>query len=317
VNLGVVVLSYGIGGEYVPLLESLAREGVARETIVLVHNPSARDEPAPDAGSGCEVIAAGHNLGYAAGMNLGLRRQLELGREGILVLTHDARFRDGALRRMLEAAQDNPRHGALGPTLVLVGTETPFSFGGAVTPRGELFHRHELGAVDRGLSECDWLDGGTILFRAAALDRVGCYDERLWSYVEDADLCLRISRAGFGVAVVVGALADQEPGMSKRFGPWAYLITRNRIAYARRFGGWRCALRSALLNLARGSRELGRAAVRRLGLRPGEPTEPYAIAIGTLRGIADFCRGRWGPPPAGLPGGGDIRNVEPGGGDGG
>jgi hypothetical protein len=29
------------------------------------------------------------------------------------------------------------------------------------------------------------------------------------------------------------------------------------------------------------------------------------------RGIADFARGRWGPPPTSLPGGGDIANLQP------
>jgi hypothetical protein len=43
--------------------------------------------------------------------------------------------------------------------------------------------------------------------------------------------------------------------------------------------------------------------------RPGGPREPWLLAVGTGRGAIDFLRGRWGPPPPGLPGMGDVSNV--------
>jgi GT2 family glycosyltransferase len=309
-DLRAVVLTYGSGRQYEPLLESLAREGVGLDRILIVHNPSVPTEQAP-APAGVEVLAASHNLGYAAGMNLGIRRQLERGCELILALTHDARFRPGALQRLLAAAADNPGYGALGPALLLTGTEVPFSFGGLTRRNGNVGHRRELGAVENGLADCDWVDGGTILVRAEVLRRVGCFDERFWGYLEDADLCLRITRAGYGVAVVVDAAADQDPGKAKRLGPWAYLMTRNRIAYSGRSVGPTGVLRVTARALYGAGVEALRTAIRLVRLRPGPAEDPWAVAVGTVRGIADFYRRRWGPPPAGLPGGGDISNVEP------
>jgi N-acetylglucosaminyl-diphospho-decaprenol L-rhamnosyltransferase len=305
--LRAVILTYGSGGEYVPLLRSLEAEGVERERILIVHNPSVAGQPAP-APAGIEVLRASHNLGYAAGMNLGIRRQLGRECDLVLILTHDARFRPGALRRLVAAA--DPRYGALGPALVHTGTDTPFSFGGSTHADGFLTHNDEPGRVEDGLSGCDWLDGGTMLVRAEALRRVGGFDERFWSYVEDADLCLRISRMGFGIAVVVDALADQDPGMSKRFGPWAYLVTRNRIAYAGRFAGRRGVARVGGQALYGAGLETVRALARLTRLREGPPIETWAVAVGTVRGIVAFLLRRWGPPPPGLPGGGDIGNID-------
>ena len=116
--LGVVVLAYGSGGEYLQVLEALAGQGVEAERIVVVHNPSRPGEVLPPAPDGVEVVAASHNLGYAAGMNLGIRALLERPPAFVLVLTHDASLREGALPRMLAAAAAaarlrRPRPGAL------------------------------------------------------------------------------------------------------------------------------------------------------------------------------------------------------------
>ncbi|MFN8163983.1 MAG: glycosyltransferase family 2 protein [Solirubrobacterales bacterium] len=310
-GLRVVVLSYGTGGEYRSLLDGLLAEGLKPETILVVHNPSVPGEGAPSDLGGCEVLASGHNLGYAAGMNLGIERQLGRDCEFLLVLTHDARLRAGSLELLLEAGRANARFGVLGPVLLLSGTESPFSYGGVNSGNGGVGHRKTLPQISEGIAPCDWVDGGTMLIRAAALRQVGGFDERFWGYAEDADLCLRIRRAGFGVGVVPAARADQDPGGTKRLGPWAYLMTRNGLAYARRSAGARglalLAGRSVFIALY----ELVRTLARATSLRQGSPREPWAIAVGTMRGMADFMRGRWGPPPPDLPGAGDLRNTAP------
>lgn len=320
-DLRVVVLTYGSGGEHERLLASLEHEGIAPGQILFVHNPSCPGER-PPAAEGYEAIVASHNLGYAAGMNLGIRRQLDRGCELLLLLTHDARLRPGGLGELLRAAEANPEYGALGPVLIFSGaydqfsgTYDPFSYGGVTGAGGGVGHRKAEPRAESGIAPCEWIDGGTMLLRATALERAGDFDERFWGYYEDADLCLRIARAGFGVGVVVGALAEQAPGGAKRPGPWAYLLTRNGLAYARRFAGARGLLSGTARALRNASLELARALARASGLRPGPAAERWAVAVGTFRGAVDFFRGRWGPPPS-LPGAGDLRNVAgPGEGD--
>jgi N-acetylglucosaminyl-diphospho-decaprenol L-rhamnosyltransferase len=304
----VVVLTYGISAVHEPLLESLLSQGIAPEQILVVHNPAVPGEPDPSVPPGCEVLRASHNLGYAGGMNLGIERQLATGCDRLLLLTHDARLRPGALSTLLAAAAAHPDFGVLGPALLFAGTETPFSLGGRTRANGSTTHLREAVVVEGGVAPCDWVDGGTLLIRADALTQTGGFDERLWSYCEEADLCLRIGRAGFRVGVVPDALADQMPGGANRPGPWAYLMTRNGAAYAYRAVG----LRGAAFITARACygalEELARAAIRLTPLRSGSVADPWAAAVGTLRGMADFYRRRWGPPPP-LPGAGDVSNV--------
>ncbi len=307
-RLGAVVLAYGGGGEFRAVVESLLASGVAPAEILVVHNQAAPGESAPPAPPGVEVVETGANLGYAGGMNVGVERLLAAGATELLLLTHDARLRPGALAALRAAAAETD-FAILGPALMLRDSEVPFSCGGLTGPDGANRHRKRLPAGAGPVVACDWVDGGTMLIRAEVFERVGRFDEGFWGYCEEADLCLRARRQGFGVGLVAAARADQDPGHGKRVGAWAYLTTRNGIEYASRAAGLRGAATLTARSLAIVALNLVRTALRRLRLRGGDPAEPWALAVGTARGVADRFRGRWGPPPADLPGMGDLANV--------
>jgi GT2 family glycosyltransferase len=307
-RLGAVILAYGGGEQHAPLVADLLAQGVGPGSILVVHNPAVPGE-APPPSAGCEVLQSGRNLGYAGGMNLGVEAQRRRGVEGLLLLTHDARLRPGALGAMVAAANRWSALGVLGPALVFAGAETPFSFGGLTSPNGVNSHLKSPPGDGAEVLPCDWVDGGTMLIRRAVFDAVGAFDERFWGYCEEADLCLRARRAGFEVGVVVAAGAEQEPGATKRPGAWAYLTTRNGLAYARRAVGPRGVAAIAAISGRSIAIDLARTVLRGLRLRPG-PAEPtWSMAVGTARGALDYFRGRWGPPPPGLPGMGDLHNA--------
>ncbi|MEX0973208.1 MAG: glycosyltransferase family 2 protein [Solirubrobacterales bacterium] len=309
-SLGVVVLAYGGGDQHAPLVEALLGEDIPPSSVLIVHNPAQRGEPAPQPIGGCQVLQAQRNLGYAGGMNLGIERMRRRRVDLVLLLTHDARLRPGATQMLLEAAVRLPGYGVVAPALVLAGSETPFSFGGFTRATGTNGHvRERPTPTAEGVFDCDWVDGGTMLIRMPVLDRVGGFDERFWGYCEEAEFCLRVRRAGSGVGVVLDAVAEQAPGGAKRPGAWAYLLTRNGTEYARRAVGLRAVFVVTLRTAWLVAFELLRALVRITRLRPGGAAEPLAVAVGTARGSLDYFRGHWGPPPADLPGMGDLHNA--------
>jgi GT2 family glycosyltransferase len=309
-RLGVGILTYGDSGVHLPLLETLWREGVEPGQVLVVHNPAREGEADPPLARGVELFRCARNGGYAGGMNVAVERLLGRGDDLLLLLTHDARLRPGAVPALLGAAAADPGYGVLAPALKTSGTEQPFSFGGRTSPNGVCSHLRQPPPADSaGVAACDWVDGGTMLLRREALEAAGRFDERFWGYCEESDLCLRVERAGMRIGVVLAAVADQDPGGAKRPGAWAYLLTRNGTEYARRAVG----LRGVIALEARAAQgvvvNLLRVLSRLVRRRPGGPALPWAIAVGTFRGGVDFLRGRWGPPPPGLPGIGDVANA--------
>ncbi|HKN94497.1 MAG TPA: glycosyltransferase family 2 protein, partial [Thermoleophilaceae bacterium] len=282
--------------------------GIPADSIVIVQNPTGPDDPAiapPD--PGVVVRRAERNLGYASGMNEGIRHQLERGVDWVLLLTHEIRFHPGSLQALLEAARHADGYGMIGPALWWQERDQPLSFGGK---RGDLSGIHHLQerphTPPNGIAACDWIDGAAQLIRAELLEQAGLLDERFFIYYEDVELCLRASRAGWLVGVVPQALADASPGAASRPGAYAYLTSRNGLEYARLAGGAKalttrlmrqCEHSVNLLREYRRADEAGRARCR-------------AALRGLWMGTLDFARRRWGPPPATLMGLGDLRNTQ-------
>jgi GT2 family glycosyltransferase len=307
----VVVLTHGDGEEALPLLRSLSGHDVAAESVVVVQNPVSPDDVAlAPPHEGMTVLRMRENLGYAGGMNAGLRHHLAAGAELVLILTGEVSLRPGAVERLLGAAQQAPEFGALGPTIWWRSQDRPFSYGGIRLPGGatDQLHSRPARIDERGIAECDWIEGAAMLIRADALAQAGLLDERFFLYFEETELALRLSRAGWRLGVVVDAVAEQEPGLSRRPGAYAYLLTRNGLEYARRAAGRRGVAMTLRRHLAEGSRAFRVWASPRSSRAARAANSVLLAALG--RGMLDFARRRWGPPPAGLSGLGDIAGAQ-------
>jgi GT2 family glycosyltransferase len=300
-----VILTHGEHQSYRLILSDLLTQGLPPEAITVVHNPVRPTDPSVDAPPGVDVIRMPGNAGYAAGMNAGMERRLDDGAEWIWLVTHDVRLRAGAVKAMVTAADTWPDCGALGPLLVVAGTQVLFSMGGERTRWGRLYSAGQGSRFDEGRGSaatrsCVWLDGSSIMLRARALRDVGLYETALFGYTEDAELCWRLERAGWSVRVVGAAVAEQTSGQTSRPGPVTYLLVRNNLRYARAVVG-RTAVPPMLGRVIRDSIHYARVAVTGPDRRPA-----LIMLCATWTGVVDFFRLRIGPPPSWLPGRGDL-----------
>ncbi len=304
-HLAVVVLTLGERDLYRSIVADLLDQGVGAARICVVHNPLRLGDRAIEVPPGAQALRMPRNLGYAAAMNVGIRHQLEGGADWVWLLTDDVRLRPGAVRAMLAAAE-SCEYGVLGPRLLQAGTEVVFSLGGARTRFGWPFNAgygsRLRGGPTRGgaVERFAWVDGSSIMLRAEALRAVGLYDTSLFGYAEDAMLCLRLERAGWPTGVVHDAVAEQVSGQPSRPGLTSYLIARNCLRYAREAAG----APGVLAALARYLRET----IHLLRVILTGPRRRAALihCYATWAGALAFFAGRTGPPPARLPGRGEI-----------
>ena len=274
--VGIVVLAYGHEAVHEDLVEQLLASAVSPRDVVVVHNPSASDPGAMPRTGDVDVVEMATNAGYAGGMNAGVLHHLARGCSHVLLLTQDTRFEPGALGPLLDAAPTE--FGVLGPVLRWDAQIT--CYGGIAEGGGRVdLNRAAPSRGGPGIVDCDWIDGSAMLVRREVFDAVGVLDERFFMYFEDSELCLRASRAGFRIGVVLDSVASQDHGYSRRPALYAYLMTRNGLEYARRAAGWNGLAMAATRTLL---------SIRRTSVSP------------TLRGLADFALGRFGAPPADL-----------------
>jgi GT2 family glycosyltransferase len=249
-------------------------------TITVVDNGSVAVPPIE--ASDVTVVLAGRNLGFGPAANVGYRAFLadkDAG-EWVVLAPHDALPEPTCLSHMLKVLADQPRAG-LACADVGDGT-TPIVdpyLGGILVP----------GKVAEGWEPAGHPHGTLMLARRACLDEVGIFDERYFAYCEEADLALRAKAAGWETGLVRGAMV-RNPYVSTATAAVDYLQLRNTLLLVREHSGrYHVFMRFciALCELAAGL------------VRP-RWRGPYWNVEGRLRGMRDFLRGRYGPPPAHL-----------------
>jgi GT2 family glycosyltransferase len=156
----------------------------------------------------CTLYAAPRNLGFGAGHNLLAAKTTA---SHLLILNPDVEFASPATaRRLLEAVTSSDGVIAAGPKLVAFdGSAQPWDHGRLHGLRAQISLRggHSYWREADTRLEVAWVSGAVLLVDRVAFAAVGGFDENLFLYKEDEDLCLRLRGAGAKVvyepAVVV------------------------------------------------------------------------------------------------------------------
>jgi GT2 family glycosyltransferase len=185
------------------------------------------------------LIELPRNLGFAAGINTGLRR-IE-GRHALL-LNSDTRVLPGALRRCVDHLDDHPDVGVVGPRLLhpdgspqrsvhrlprLVTEVLPTALLEQMLP--SRFPSERGGPVTR---DVEALRGAALFVRAALLREVGLLPEEYFLFLEETEWCRRIGRAGWRIVHLPAARVVHLLGASsKRKHPALTRIEYHRSLY--------------------------------------------------------------------------------------
>ena len=198
---------------------------------------------------GVQLIQNGTNLGYAAGVNRGLD-DLD-GVDAVALVNSDAFVEPGWLEPLAAALDADPGLGAASPKLLFTdeggGAPRINNVGNELSSAWEVRDRG-YGEVDRGQYDREedvwgWC-GATVLLRRQYLDEVGRFDERLFMYVEDAELSWRGARQGWRYRYVPTSVVRHQHRASsggQRTPLLDHLNRRNRLVVVTRHGGLRGA----------------------------------------------------------------------------
>jgi len=268
-------------------IEAFQHQGVPVQVLVVDNGSDPGDlarlrAVVAAAGPGVDLIELGANTGFGPGANAGFRAWLATGvGDWIALAPHDALPAPGTLTALITAAEARPRAGL---ACADVGDgETPVFdayFGGMTVPA-------RPGVA--GWETVDYPHGTLLIARRECLEAIGLFDERYFAYCEETDLGLRAAAAGWEVGLVHGVMVVN-PTMRSGSPVTDYLMHRNTLLLVHDHSGrYHAFIRFliAVFQLVRGL------------VQPSY--DPFIFsAKGRVWGLADFLRGRFGPPPAAL-----------------
>ena len=223
--LSLVVVHYHTRPALERLLRSLreTRPSPVRELLVVNNSGDPIDDLLEGLPWPARVIAPGRNLGYARGVNEGIRAARE---DLVLILNPDILVLPGSIESLERRAEEHPRAGILAPKLLNADGTLQLSARRFYNWKTLLLRRAPLGAyaaMSRTLRNhlmtdwdhadtrtVDWVLGAAMLARKRAVRDVGLMDERYFLYFEDVDWCQRMWRHGYEVLYCADAAMVHE-----------------------------------------------------------------------------------------------------------
>ncbi|HWI84196.1 glycosyltransferase family 2 protein [Ramlibacter sp.] len=167
-----------------------------------------------------DLLCLGENLGYAGGLNAGIRWGTErFGAGSFWLLNNDVRVEPQALAALVAAKDAVPDAGLCGS--VLLEWEPPHevqAIGGIYRKAlGVGWHLRQTAAGDAAKKVCldiDYPVGASLFVEQDYLDRVGPMDDSYFLYYEEMDWVERGRRAGLRPVVALGSRVFHKEGAS-------------------------------------------------------------------------------------------------------
>ncbi len=216
---------------------SLARSGDA-DSIVVVDNGGHVDAAAVQAAAGRPVVVLrpSRNLGFAGGMNLGMRRALDDGASAVAILNDDTTVTNGWLTTLAGQLDSAGGVGAVQPKILFQDSHPPQINSVGVRWRSDgagIDVGH--GQIDRGQHDrrgpIGAFTGAAVLMASPFITATGGFDEDYFLYYEDIDLSLRGRELGWTYRYEPAAVVHHRAGASSNADPGQrrYWEERNRL----------------------------------------------------------------------------------------
>ena len=214
-SIWVVVLSYNGLEDTRKCLASVAaavdRPGV---TTLLVDNGSTDGTAAAVAAEfpWCRIHTVVENRGPAAGNNAGIQVALAAECDWIVLLNNDTTVDAALIDRLREAAEANPEYAVLGPVIYFMSDPKTVMTDGCIfnAPHFNGFFQRKVVPLNwsrpPAATEVDVVNGCCMMVRADVFRRIGLFDEQMFIYHDETDLCLRAIEAGYKPGVIDHAL---------------------------------------------------------------------------------------------------------------
>ncbi|SHJ85780.1 Glycosyltransferase, GT2 family [Tessaracoccus bendigoensis DSM 12906] len=253
VDVAVIIVTFQSGRTIAELVRTL-RESSADLSLrmIVVDNASSDDTADIVRGMGDVIfVESGGNLGYAAGINIGMRFAGAAG--SVLILNPDLKVLPGAVSALLARLRVSGA-GCVVPA-VLDGacrrTESVRreprllgAFGDAVFGSRWVARPAALSQIVRSPSayetphRIDWATGAAILIDRRVAEEVGAWDERFFLYSEETDFFRRVRESGHEVWFEPAAQVVHMEAGSGRSPELVALTVVNAVRYAEKHRPW-------------------------------------------------------------------------------
>lgn len=186
-DITAIIVTYNSGRVLASCLDALSSQGIS---AIVVDNASIDHSILIATDHGAHVIQTGKNLGYGRANNVGAQAATT---SYLLIINPDVVVQPDAVATLVMAAENDPAHALFSPKIV--------------EPDGRVFdtRRGPLGP---------FASGACFLMRRDVFLDIGGFDENIFLFFEDDDLCRRLTDMNMPPVYVEGAVVRHDIGTS-------------------------------------------------------------------------------------------------------
>lgn len=212
INLSIIILNYNTKDLTIQCLESLAKQYSEQlksgEFEVIVVDNSSTDDSVSSIKKkvlsikNVKLIENKENVGFSKGNNIGAENARG---KYLFFLNSDTEVEDQGLIKMVEFMEQNEKVGVLGARLKNIDGTNQKSVGKFYNLQNVslmLMGAERLGMLrfsPNKILKADWVMGAAMMARSDLFKKIGGFDEKMFMYMEDVELCFRIKKSGFNI----------------------------------------------------------------------------------------------------------------------
>ncbi|MFH1171402.1 MAG: glycosyltransferase family 2 protein [bacterium] len=242
--VAIIVVNWNGADDTIACVTSLQSLAYPNYKIIVVDNASTDDSAErieQRFGSAIDLIRNPINDGYAQGNNVGIAHALQKYAPSFFwVLNNDATVEPGTLPALIERATKPDTPGLVGSLIRYSDSETVYCLGGGIL--------NTWTGIDRLLgaklplakaytpSHLSYVAGCSLFLSARVYSATGGFDPDYFLYSEEADLCLRATRAGFRIAYAPAAIVHHQSSKSTGYysTTYIYYFLRNKLVFMKK-----------------------------------------------------------------------------------
>lgn len=222
-SVAIVVLNWNGIDDTLLCLESLLSQTYKLFKIIVIDNGSIDNSKTilkkyqQKHSDKIEVIYNPTNLGFAGGVNTGIKWSLQQDFEYVALFNNDAIADKSWLQSLVESAQPT-EVGITTGLLLHENGKTIDSSGDWLSTWGLAFPRNrgDKSSQAPAAGPVFGATGGASLYKTALFKDIGLFDEDFFAYYEDADVSFRAQLAGWKVAYTPQAIALHKQGATSK-----------------------------------------------------------------------------------------------------
>jgi GT2 family glycosyltransferase len=239
-----ILLNYRDPKEIFPLIESVESCRWPDKEIYVVENGTGPEavQILQERVGRPNIVSTPVNLGFAGGMNLGVRHAMNQGAEFLWMLSKDITVEPDCLEKLHSLWPRLQRPGLLGSLTDLNGTDQVYFFRGKIDTRGNVSHGNKGRSIPQipelrdEYGHTDYVNGSCIFMHRSVIEKIGAIPEDYFLYFEDCEFGLRAQRAGYTNYTCYTSRVHHRRAVNEFNWTAEYYCRRNSFAFKKRNG---------------------------------------------------------------------------------